>query len=58
MPVVMKAAETKYWVTSVSKLNAPPAIANGGETTEPIIDKACCSPSRIVSRIGTSSLRP
>jgi hypothetical protein len=58
MPVVMKAAETRYWVISASKLNAPPAIARGGETMDPIIVRACWRPRSRVRRIGISSLSP
>jgi len=58
IPVVMKAAETRYCVISASKLNAPPAMAKGGETIEPIIVRACWRPRSTVSRIGISSFRP
>ena len=44
IPVVMKAAETRYWVMVGSKLKAPPAMARGGETMEPIIVRACWRP--------------
>lgn len=53
-----KCGETRYWVTVASKLNAPPAMARGGETIEPIIVRACCRPNKIVNRMGISSLRP
>lgn len=41
MPVVMNAADTRYCVMVASKLKAPPAMASGGETMEPIIVNAC-----------------
>lgn len=41
IPVVIKAVDTRYWVMAGSKLNAPEAIARGGETIEPIMVKAC-----------------
>jgi hypothetical protein len=40
-PVVMKAAETRYCVIVASKLKAPPDMARGGETMEPIMVSAC-----------------
>jgi hypothetical protein len=41
IPVVMKAVETRYVVIAGSKLNAPEAIASGGETMDPIMVSAC-----------------
>jgi hypothetical protein len=38
-------------------LNAPPAMARGGETMEPIMVSACWRPSNRVRKIGISSLR-
>lgn len=57
-PVVMKAVLTRYSVIVDSKLNAPPAMASGGETMEPIMVKACWSPRMSVNKIGTRSLSP
>ena len=41
IPVVMKAVETRYVVIAGSKLNAPEAIASGGDTMDPIMVSAC-----------------
>jgi len=41
MPVVMKAVETRYVVIDGSNLNAPEAIASGGDTMDPIMVSAC-----------------
>lgn len=58
IPVVMKAVETRYCVIPASKLKAPPAMARGGETIDPIMVRACWSPRIRVRRMGTLSWRP
>ena len=58
MPVVMKAVDTKYSVMPVSKWNAPDAMASGGDTIDPIMQRACWRPRRSVRSNGTLSLSP
>lgn len=58
MPVVMNDAETRYSVVLLSKLKAPPAIANGGEKMDPTMHRACCKPSISARSRGTSSFKP